>query len=156
MIALVRHADAGRRGGDDDRARPLSSLGREQAANLVRQLGPHSLARVLSSPYLRCHQSVEPLAQARGLEVEDEEVLAEGHSGAEVLELMRGIGPAGGALCSHGDVIGLVLEQLVDGGLIERRGMLFPKGSTWLLELEGDRVIRARYIAPEPEDDVRG
>lgn len=89
MIALVRHADAGKRGGGTDCSRQLSSVGREQADNLVEQLAGFSPARILSSPYLRCRQSVEPLAAARGLPVEDEEALAEGHAAAEVFDLMR-------------------------------------------------------------------
>jgi phosphohistidine phosphatase SixA len=151
MIALVRHADAGKRGDGDDLARPLSSLGRKQAANLVAQLADISLARVLSSPYVRCRQSVEPLAAARGLPVEDEEALAEGHTAAEVVDLMGGLAPAGAAFSSHGDVIGLVIDKLVDDGLIERNEMRFPKASIWLLELDGGRFVSARYLAPIPE-----
>ena len=152
MIALVQHADAGKRGDGDDRSRRLSSVGREQADHLVEQLAAFSLARILSSSYLRCRQSVEPLGAARGLAVEDEEALAEGHAAAEVFDLMRAGAPAGAAFCSHGDVIGLVLDRLVDGGLIERYEMRFPKGSTWLLELDQGRIVSARCVAPEPRE----
>ena len=153
MIALVRHADAGKRGGGTDCSRQLSSVGREQADNLVEQLAGFSPARILSSPYLRCRQSVEPLAAARGLPVEDEEALAEGHAAAEVFDLMRAMAPAGAAFCSHGDEIGLVLDQLVNGGLIEPDEMRFPKGSTWLLELDEGRIVSARHVDPEPEGE---
>ena len=88
----------------------------------------------------------------RGLPVEDEEALAEDHTAAEVFDLMRAVEPAGAVLCSHGGVIGLVLDQLVDGGLIERDEMRFPKRSTWLLELDQGRIVSARYVAPEPRE----
>jgi phosphohistidine phosphatase SixA len=151
MIALVRHADAGKPDGLDDTARRLSALGRAQAANLVAQLAAVPLARVLSSSYIRCRQSVEPLAAARGLSVEDEEGLAEGHPAGEVLDLMRELAPAGAAFCSHGDVIGSVVDWLAQTGVIERRAADFTKGSTWLLEFEGAHVASARYLAPEPK-----
>jgi phosphohistidine phosphatase SixA len=148
LIALVRHADAGRRGTVDDAERALSELGSAQAKGVVEQLAEVSLARVLSSPYVRCRQTVEPLAAARGLPVEDLEALAEGHSAAEVLALLPELAPAGAALCSHGDVIGDVVGVLVELGLVQRDGARWAKGSTWLLELDGPRLTSARYLAP--------
>jgi phosphohistidine phosphatase SixA len=148
LIALVRHADGGSRGTVDDAERPLSGLGREQAKGLVGQLVEVPLARVLSSPYVRCQQTVEPLAAARGLPVEDVDALAEGHSAAEVLALLPELASAGAALCSHGDVIGDVVGVLVELGLVQRDGARWAKGSTWLLELDGSNLVGARYLPP--------
>jgi len=63
-LLLVRHAKAGHRKDwdGDDRARPLSRAGITQARKLVPVLSPSAPTRLLSSPYTRCVQSLEPLA----------------------------------------------------------------------------------------------
>ena len=83
MIGVfVRHARAGDREKweGDDRLRPLDRKGRRQAEGLVELLAEYPIERLLSSPYLRCVQSFEPLAQARGLEIEQVAELGEGSS----------------------------------------------------------------------------
>jgi 8-oxo-dGTP diphosphatase len=115
---------------------------------LVEQLAGFPLARVLSSPYLRCRQTVEPLAAARGLPVEEVDWLVEGRSAAEVLARLPELPPAGAALSSHGDVIGAIVEVLVRQGLVDRDGARWAKGSTWLLELDGSELTSARYLPP--------
>src|SRR4029077_18172212 len=79
-VFLVRHAEAGQRGGGPglDEQRELSEAGRRQADALVRLLAGERVDRVLSSWYPRCRQTVEPLALARGLSVEEDPALAEG------------------------------------------------------------------------------
>ena len=62
---LVRHAKAGsrERWTAPDRDRPLTAAGRVQAAALTRLL--QATTRVVSSsPYLRCVETVAPLAEA--------------------------------------------------------------------------------------------
>jgi ADP-ribose pyrophosphatase YjhB (NUDIX family) len=106
-LLLVRHASAGEREDwpGDDRLRPLDRRGSRQAARLVEVLAGHRVARVCSSPYLRCVQTVEPL----GPPVEQREELAEG-AGAAALAALAAEGP--GVLCVHGDV----LEELFGSG----------------------------------------
>ena len=67
-LVVVRHGSAGDRDewDDDDRLRPLDKKGRKQAARLVDVLAGSRIERIVSSPYLRCVQTVEPLARARG------------------------------------------------------------------------------------------
>ncbi len=71
-LLLVRHANAGRRSAykGDDRLRPLSPRGRARASELVPLLAPYRPQRILSSPYVRCCETVQPLAEALGLPVE--------------------------------------------------------------------------------------
>src|SRR6266508_3359874 len=66
MRALVRHADAGnkRDWSGPDAERPLSEEGWEQAAGLVDLLAGLRIERLLTSPLLRCRQTLEPLAAA--------------------------------------------------------------------------------------------
>src|SRR5438045_8101341 len=88
---LVRHARAGSRKSwdDPDIERPLSKKGRRQAHGLVEVLEPYSIKHLVSSPYVRCAQSLEPVAEALGLEIELRAELAEGARGHDALEVLR-------------------------------------------------------------------
>lgn len=148
-LLLVRHADAGQRStwNGDDRERPLSRQGRIQAQRLVGLLAPYRPQRLLSSPYLRCVETLGPLAAATGLEVEEEEDLAEG-TGRAAVSLLRSLAGEQAALCTHGDIVPEVLEALVATDamslLSERK---WAKGGTWVLEDKAGRFVRARYLA---------
>ena len=78
-LYLVRHAKAGsRRDFDgDDRDRPLSRAGLEQAHGLTVMLGHLPISRIYSSPYVRCTQTVEPLAKKLGIDLRITEALSE-------------------------------------------------------------------------------
>ncbi len=73
-IHVARHADAGVRGHDpDDHLRPLSPGGHARAEVLAELLELTSASRTVSSAYVRCVQTVEPLAaqQRRSVELSD-------------------------------------------------------------------------------------
>lgn len=149
-ILLIRHAKAGDRDRwlGDDRLRPLTNAGRRQAQALAARLTPYSPSRVLSSPALRCVQTVEPLAAARQLPLATVAALAEGASLAAALTLMSSL-DGDAALCSHGDVIGELLEYLVARGVLRPPLPPTAKGGAWLLRREGDAFVDARYL-PAP------
>lgn len=147
-VLFVRHAEAGDRhrwDGPDER-RPLSPEGEAQAGGLVRLLDRFRIARVLSSPYLRCTQTVAPVAMSRRLDVETTDDLAEG-AGRAGLVLVRSLleGPGDVVLCTHGDV----MEDVLDG-LGVHRSQETEKGATWVLEPGA-----ARYVPPPGEETVR-
>ena len=117
---LLRHASAGHRrdfDGDDDRLRPLDDRGRRQAAALVEQFAALGVRRVLSSPYVRCVETVEPLAAALGLTVEIDDRLAEG-AGRAAHDLLR---QDGAVCCTHGDIC----EALLGRGLKKGAAVVF-------------------------------
>ncbi len=151
-IHLVRHAHAGKRSAweDDDRLRPLSDRGHAQAAWLSDLLAEGPIRRVVSSPHIRCVETVTPLADALGLTVETSTRIAEGADGDDALACVLELAADNGVACSHGDVIPQVLRRLkarsmaVDGALIDQ------KGSVWVLETDGGEVTRGRYIPPGP------
>lgn len=114
VSVLLRHASAGDRfhwDGEDD-LRPLDERGWRQAAELVDVLVPLGVRRIVSSPYTRCYQTVEPLAVALGLAVEHDERLAEGAEDAAA-ELLR---EEGVVACTHGDVIHALLGRHLKKG----------------------------------------
>ena len=103
-MLLIRHARAGDSAEweGDDRKRPLDKRGRRQADALVEALAPFPLTRILSSPYDRCVQTVEPLATARGLEIELCDELGEERKGSDGAALARSLAGEPVALCVHG------------------------------------------------------
>jgi 8-oxo-dGTP diphosphatase len=110
-IVLLRHGDARDRKTwpGDDRLRPLNMRGAEQARRLIeplRKLGP---TRIVSSPYTRCIETVEPLAAAMKLAVKQSAALAEGAAPEEAMALLDKAAP-GTVACTHGDVVEAVLE----------------------------------------------
>ncbi len=132
-LLLIRHASAGDsdQWQGDDRLRPLDSKGRRQAEALVTLLAEFDLDRVVSSPYLRCVRTVEPLARSRELEIELDDALGADRlddvpSG---LERLRG---QDAAVCTHGDLPWLGSRP-------------FRKGSVWVLDEAGEP---ARYLPP--------
>lgn len=149
-IYLVRHAKAGDRDAwdGDDRLRPLSKPGREQAKALADLLAPYPIRRILSSPYLRCVQTVEPLARRLRIPIEETAALAEGAGTAPVRRLIRSVDGAGAALCSHGDVIQELVEELAAERVIKpSQATQLAKGSTWVLDERNGTVVGARYLA---------
>lgn len=150
-IYVVRHAKAGNRlrWTEPDELRPLTKPGRGQAEALVTLLADQPFSRLLSSPYVRCVQTLEPLAKARDLPLETTERLAEGASIDAVLEWilsMAGAGPA--ALSTHGDVMTGVVFALLGAGIPVDGGHEFKKGSAWILDVGGGAISRARYLPP--------
>jgi broad specificity phosphatase PhoE len=149
MIYLLRHAHAGNKkawSGPDDR-RPLSATGRREATGLVTLLHDRPIATILSSPALRCEQTVRPLAERRGLPVGLDGRLDVDAGLDDAATLIRpDLGDV--VLCSHGELIGQLLGLLKERGAPIDRDARWPKGSTWLLRLSGDRVAEATYLPP--------
>jgi broad specificity phosphatase PhoE len=153
-IYLVRHARAGDRSlwRQEDWLRPLSRAGRSQARGLLELLADAHFDRVLSSPYVRCIETVAPIAGARRLAIEPEDALAEGGDLDSVFAMIRKHMGTGALLCSHGDIIPAVLESLAAGGIDLGPNPRCPKGCTWVLEAEhGTEITRVSYLPPPPE-----
>jgi 8-oxo-dGTP diphosphatase len=148
-LVLLRHVDAGDRGAweGDDRRRPASARGHRQAEALVDTLSHVPLDRVVTSPYRRCVESVAALATARDLEVEEEDLLAEGTPPDLVARLVRGLTDQDVLLCSHGDVIGGIVDDLRRRELVGDDAR-WPKGSAWILD--GDPARPSVTYLPPP------
>jgi phosphohistidine phosphatase SixA len=103
-LFLVRHGSAGDRAAweGDDRARPLDERGLRQAEALVELLKPYEVERILSSPALRCVQTAEPLAKARGLRLELMDDLTEELQATAGAGLVRSVAGTATVVCGHG------------------------------------------------------
>ncbi len=150
-IHLVRHAFAGERKlwAADDHLRPLSAKGAAQADALVGLLAAVPIEVVLSSPSVRCVQTVEPLARARGLTVTNDDGLAEGKA-RKAVELIPGLVDVEAVLCTHGDVIPEVLAALEDDGVRIEGPWKWQKGSVWTVHSRDGAFTHATYT-PVPK-----
>jgi len=138
-IILIRHAAAGSRKDwkRDDKQRPLDERGRLQAMELAATLSACRVQRILSSPYTRCIQTVEPLAELLGLQVERFQALAEGTKIQTFRNFVRDLKDLPVVLCTHGDIISGLVGQ----------GRTGKKGSVWVFrDVEGLRPLR--YMPP--------
>lgn len=133
-LLLIRHAYAGDsdRWEGDDTVRPVDEIGRLQAEALVEALSEYELDGIVSSPFLRCVQTVEPLAQARGVAIELDDQLGADRLD-EVPEVLARLRGRNAAVCAHGD-----LPWLGD--------RKFEKGSVWVLN---DELEPVRYLPPQ-------
>jgi 8-oxo-dGTP diphosphatase len=150
LLLLVRHAHAGdkHRWQGPDRLRPLSLAGQAEAAGLVIGLDDYPIGRILTSPTLRCQQTVQPLARDRRLRIECEVALGVDTDLARVQALLQDPRLQDTVVCTHGEVIGQVLTRLVADGLAVDQPLQWPKGSTWLLDGTNGRLTHARYLPP--------
>ena len=152
MLHLVRHADAGDRSAwtGDDFTRPLDDRGRAQAEAIGAALASKPVGRILSSPAVRCTETVEPLGQALGLPVQAIDELAEETYASDAVKLVCSLAAEEGdsVLCSHGDVIPGVLWVLTRYGVDVPDRVRCKKASIWELNVSDGRVVGATYRHP--------
>ena len=138
-LFVVRHADAGVRGhGHGDHLRPLSNDGRARARRLVDLLDLTSTGRVVSSPYVRCVQTVEALATRYHKPVVLDDALAEGAAIEETLGLLRRL-PDGSVACTHGDILERLVSEM-DTLRWPVDEISFDKGGVWVLWRHGEML----------------
>ncbi|CAN5205733.1 hypothetical protein BH23ACT9_BH23ACT9_01180 [soil metagenome] len=172
-IELVRHAKAHSRDrwwGRPDRERPLTESGMDQARELAQilQSGEQPVTRLFSSPWLRCTQTLDPLADALALPITDIDALGEVislpvHDGGDAWVTSAWLGGraasfidrvveehAGQRLvaCSHGDVVPAVMALLVGRDGLDATDVRCRKGGRFTLEFDGRRCVAATYQEP--------
>jgi 8-oxo-(d)GTP phosphatase len=147
-LLVVRHANAGRRSAykGDDRQRPLSPRGRAWATALVPLLTRFEPQTVMSSPFVRCVQTVAPTAEAADLTVQPTDALAEGR-GAEGLSLLERLADRSVVLCTHGDVATAMLGALwSDPERSPPPSLKLQKGDVWVIESDGSSLVIVDHI----------
>jgi phosphohistidine phosphatase SixA len=151
MRLLVRHARAGdkRHWRGPDAERPLSILGWAQAQGLLETLAELRVERLLTSPSLRCRQTLLPLAAALDLDLESVDELGADGDTDHLVDLLAARDSDGAVLCTHGEVLGELLARLRSRGDLPAEGRLcYEKGLTWVLEGSAGGRLRARYLPP--------
>jgi phosphohistidine phosphatase SixA len=149
---VVRHGKAGNpdKWTGDDRLRPLNKKGKKQAEELVALFKRLPVSDVYSSDYLRCVQTVEPLAAARHIEIKRAPSLEFGSGLRGLGEFLEDRALADVVLSTHGDIVFELVEDLVAREVIKAGEGGDQKGSTWVLEVDEHGVTeRARFI-PAP------
>ena len=167
-LVVVRHAKSVARSDweGDDRERPLDARGAGRARDLVPVLTAYGVTRVLTSPSVRCLDTIAPYAVSRRIEPRTRRGLSEeGHEAeperaVEHVERLLGRGePA--AVCTHGpvmsDVLGVLADRLhLEGadavGMLERfveaRDDDLAKGEALVCHVAGVGA-QARVVAVE-------
>jgi len=147
---LVRHADAGDKlqwSGPDEQ-RPLSDVGRREAEGLVSLLAGFPIVRIVSSPAVRCRQTVEPLANQRHLQLSVDTALAVGADLDRAVELLLHPDADEVAWCSHRELIAPLLVRLRERGAPISDDADWPKGSVWVFDVADGSIASAMYLPP--------
>jgi 8-oxo-dGTP diphosphatase len=157
VLFLLRHAHAGDKarwpGRDVDR--PLTATGRREAHDLVSTFSGVRVRRLVTSPTLRCRQTLAPLAAVLGLEPLVREELAVDADLEAALELVCSPLASGAILCTHGENIGQLLPALVAAGVRLEGGLRFAKASAWRLDGRPAKWRRATYLPPAARSGQR-
>ena len=151
-VHLIRHAKAKNRltWEEPDELRPLTKRGRREADAIAARLAETPLAHLVSSPFVRCLQTLEPLAVALELPIETTDILAEGAGGERATELLLSLAASGTiAACTHGDVFYEVAEAVSRSGVSLAGPLAAPVASTWVLTVEDGRFVGAHFV-PQP------
>ena len=141
---LVRHADAGlrsQRPGSDD-WRGLTEVGEHQAEAVAHALGELPVLRILSSPSLRCRQTVLPLAVALGLDVEPQRELTAQAAPDDVLGLLADPATAAAVLCTHRETLQALFAHLAAPAAAVAGVTAMPMAAVW--------TVRGSVAGPAP------
>lgn len=152
-ILLVRHGKAGsrQRWESPDHVRPLTAAGRRQADWLAGLDCVLDVRTILTSPYVRCVQTVEPLAARLGVPVAVDDRLAEGVAAEEALRALASAASGAVVACTHGDIVEGVLGVLAPG-----RKPKLAKGSVWVLHHGAAGLEVGTYLPPPKPSDLIG
>ena len=148
-LYIVRHAKAGKRSEWDgpDTLRPLSDKGWEQAQAIAKKLIELKPIALISSPAVRCVQTLEPLSEAMKIKIVADERLFEDGDVAKMIELLEAAQDST-VISSHGDMIPEAIK------ILQRRGMEigskpdWRKASIWVVERTKNGFTSAVVIAP--------
>jgi 8-oxo-(d)GTP phosphatase len=153
VVLVVRHANAGRRGGSagpDDR-RPLSGSGVVDAAALCRLLALFEPQALVSASPRRCIQTLVPLAASLDRPVEVATVFDErtGDPAAATAHLWHlAVSGRRTVICTQGGVIAPMLARLTGDRDVHR--WRTAKGDGWLVPFSGPLPLPPSRLAAGP------
>lgn len=151
-LIVVRHGIAipKRRWEGADGDRPLTDHGVRQARLVADRLVRYQPLEIISSPSLRCRQTVEPLAARTATKAKTSERLRL-DAGSRAVKLIHQLlatrpGESTIVLCTHREVLVDALPALAAEFELQL-GHRPPgaKGSYWTLRSRGDRLVSSKY-----------
>lgn len=121
-VRLVRHgrAEKGSRWDGPDALRPLTAEGLRHAKRVGASLARSRPDRLLASPFLRCRQTLQPLAQRLGLQVETREWLAKGEDPRKAADMLRRERGRNLVCCTHTELLADIESELDELGVEAR------------------------------------
>jgi 8-oxo-dGTP pyrophosphatase MutT (NUDIX family) len=161
-VLVVRHATAGRKSRfpGNDAERPLDKRGRAQAEALVPQLLAFGASEIYAADRVRCHQTVQPLAQELGVTVHNETSLTEEsyaknrkRGRQRVLRIAEQDGTP--VICTQGKVIPDLITWWCERDGVRPDRSRNHKGSTWVMSLSGGKLVSADHIGGALAANVR-
>ncbi len=152
-ILIVRHGTAGSKSRykGDDRLRPLDKNGRAQAESLVGQLLAFGADTLYAADRLRCHQTIEPLADELGVGIHNEPLLTEeayADNPKPVRRRILEIAAAGGTpvICTQGRVIPDLIAWWCQRDGVRPDKSRNRKGSTWVMSSWQGKLVAADHM----------
>jgi Histidine phosphatase superfamily (branch 1) len=107
------------------------------ARQLVWAYADREITKIVSSPLARCVETVVPLAQSRGLVVDEHWELGLEASQDDLVTLLLDL-PDSAVACTHREAF----EKLLGWDVT------CEKGGAWVLERSGSELVPALYVAP--------
>lgn len=147
-LIILRHTKALERGDwdADDSLRPLEDGGQAQAHQLVSRMAPFAIDEIYTSDYLRCLQTVAPLADAKRIVP-----VAVPNLNEETFELdpQRAITFANALkqdqknilICSHNPVIPTMLRGILNTKLKNRDLIKLEPGDAWIVHRVSGEIV---------------
>jgi 8-oxo-dGTP diphosphatase len=149
IVHVIRHAAAGTpTKSNNDKKRPVSKRGTGQALKLSRRLSKDPIVDIRSSPFLRCMQTVQPLGNGLAMAVGRDRRLAEGGRLKDMLSVMSELAGTTAVLCTHGDMISLLLDHVAAAGVDLGPSADIRKASVWTFTTYRGEVTAASYRKP--------
>jgi 8-oxo-(d)GTP phosphatase len=152
-VMIVRHGTAGSKSRykGDDRKRPLDKHGRAQAESLVGVLLAFGADTLYAADRVRCHQTLEPLAEELGTAIHSEPLLTEEEypeSRKAARHRVLEIAASGGTpvICTQGKVIPDLIAWWCERDGVRPDKSRNRKGSVWVMSLADGRLVAADHI----------
>ena len=131
--------------------RPLDKRGRAQAESLVGQLLAFGANTLYAADRVRCHQTLEPLAEELGATISNEPLLTEEAYADDrkaarhrILEIAAAEGTP--VICTQGKVIPDLIAWWCARDGVRPDKSRNRKGSTWVMSLTTGRLVAADHI----------
>ncbi len=151
-LALVRHAVAVPRSafkGRDDRLRPLTPAGHRRAAAIAPVLAAYGITSVVTSPSVRCTQTVAPYAGRPHVVVRGKDGLSEegyakdpDKAAAHLVRMLERAEPV--ALCTHGPLLPRMVDTLA--GRLDVDSPNAEMAATALRAAREDRLVKGEVL----------